>query len=137
MRRGLHWIVSGALAFLGQAACAHAPHDSAVERRAAGFAGYVATYFKSDSNEQVYQSVSSDGYNWKPRPTVLTSTVGTRGARDPVMVTDSARSKFYIIATDLKISSTTWAASTKTGSHSLVMWSSSDMVKWSAPRLLP
>lgn len=113
---------------------------SILQPRATDFAGYLATYFVNGGTENIHMSISSDTHNFKPLnggAAILTSNVGTRGARDPVLVSDASRSKFYIFATDLRIDGTTWGASTKTGSHSLVMWSSSDLKTWSPASLLP
>lgn len=68
---------------------------------------------------------------------MLTSTLGTKGLRDPFIIRDPSGSKFYVIATDLKIfGGTTWDAASRTGSLSLAIWESPDLKTWSAQRLV-
>lgn len=113
---------------------------SRLQPRASNFAGYLATYFTNGGTESIHMSVSSDAHMFKPLnggAAILTSNVGTRGARDPVLVPDARRSRFYVFATDLRMAGTTWDQATKTGSHSLVMWSSPDLKTWSSASLLP
>lgn len=73
---------------------------------------------------------------------VLVSDVGTRGVRDPFLLRsrglpgESAR--FYLLATDLRISGGgphAWDRSLVSGSRSIVVWESDDLVTWSQPRL--
>jgi beta-xylosidase len=67
----------------------------------------------------------------------LTSTVGTRGVRDPSIIRSHDGKKFWIIATDLKMhgSKSGWDAAGRNGSKSIVIWESSDLRKWTGPRL--
>ena len=66
---------------------------------------------------------------------ILVSTVGTRGVRDPHLLRKQDGS-FVLIATDLRIyGNGNWDASQRTGSRSIVIWESTDLVNWSAPRL--
>lgn len=55
--------------------------------------------------------------------------------RDPSVVTDG-QGKFYLMATDLNIANTNWGASVTTGSRSLVIWESTDLINWTNERLV-
>ncbi|MER5223924.1 glycoside hydrolase family 43 protein [Streptomyces flaveus] len=92
------------------------------------------------TGQQMYFSYSADGLNWTDLNgggMTLRSTVGTRGVRDPALVRSPDGSKYWIIATDLCIGcGQSWGDSTSNGSRNLVVWESTDLVTWSAPRLL-
>jgi hypothetical protein len=119
---------------------------SAVVRTAAAaaepFTGYLMAHFTGESatGEQIYLAHSTDGLRWNDLNNgapVLLSTVGTRGVRDPAIVRAPAGDRYWIIATDLRIASgTSWSDAANRGSTSLVVWESSDLVTWSAPRLV-
>lgn len=104
--------------------------------------GYLMAHFTGESatGEQIYLAHSSDGLRWTDLNNgspVLLSTVGTRGVRDPALVRSPAGDRYWIIATDLRIASgTSWSDAANRGSTSLVVWESTDLVNWSAPRLL-
>ncbi|WP_461009893.1 RICIN domain-containing protein [Streptomyces capparidis] len=108
------------------------------------YAGYLFTYFTGENTsagEQVYFALSqgNDPTRWRHlndgRP-VLTSTVGTRGVRDPFIIRSPEGDKFYQIATDLRMyGNGNWDQVQRTGSKSIVVWESTDLVNWSAPRL--
>jgi len=67
---------------------------------------------------------------------ILRSTVGERGARDPFILRDSARDRFVVIATDLRVwPDEDWKRAVEHGSRSIVIWESTDLVRWSEPRL--
>ncbi|MEJ3744451.1 glycoside hydrolase family 43 protein [Actinomycetes bacterium KLBMP 9797] len=106
------------------------------------FTGYLMAHFTGESatGEQIYLAHSRDGLNWTDLNNggpVLVSTVGTRGVRDPALIRSPAGDRYWIIATDLRIASgTSWSDAANRGSHSLVVWESTDLVNWSAPRLL-
>lgn len=76
-----------------------------------------------------------------PKP-VLSSELGERGVRDPYICRSPKGDTFYIVATDLSIYTRGgWGmdnggAATKTGSHSVVLWESHDLVNWTEERLL-
>ncbi|MEU4770004.1 RICIN domain-containing protein [Actinosynnema sp. NPDC023794] len=109
------------------------------------YAGYLFSYFTGEgtsTGEQVYFGLSqgNDPTRWRQlnggRP-VLTSTVGTRGVRDPFVIRSPQGDKFYQIATDLRIyGNGNWDQVQRTGSKSIVVWESTDLVTWSAPRLV-
>ena len=77
--------------------------------------------------------------NLKP---VLTSDVGERGVRDPYMCRSPEGDTFYLIATDLSVYTRNgWndnaQQATKTGSHSIILWESHDLVNWTHARQIP
>lgn len=106
------------------------------------FTGYLMVHFTGETanGEQIYLAHSTDGLRWTDLNgggPVLLSTVGTRGVRDPAIVRSPAGDRYWIIATDLRIASgTSWSDAANAGSRSLVVWESTDLVNWSAPRLL-
>lgn len=76
--------------------------------------------------------------NLKP---VLSSNVGERGVRDPYICRSPEGDSFYLIATDLSVYTRGgWGnnagQATKTGSHSIVIWESHDLVNWTEARLI-
>jgi hypothetical protein len=102
---------------------------------------YLLVHFIGDfdDGEQIYFSVSEDGFFWKDlnngKP-VLFSEIGQKGARDPFILRSHDGNKFYIIATDLRIASGKgWQAAQYEGSRSLLVWESEDLVNWSAASL--
>lgn len=106
------------------------------------FVGYLVTHFVSEKGD-VYQSLSNgnDPYSFTPlnggKP-ILTATAphSTGGVRDPYLIARSDRGMFYIVGTDLAIEKTNWAASTRTGSLGMHVWSSKDLVNWSSDSLV-
>ena len=81
----------------------------------------------------------STSSNLKP---VLTSDVGERGVRDPFMCRSPEGDTFYLIATDLSVYTRGgWnnnaGQATKTGSHSIIIWESHDLVNWTHSRQIP
>ncbi|GAB2836245.1 glycoside hydrolase family 43 protein [Lentzea nigeriaca] len=108
------------------------------KRAAAADPGYLMVHFTGDSatGQRLYLAHSTDGLHWNDLNgggTVLRSTVGTKGVRDPALVRSPDGSKYWIIATDLCIR----CGSTYTnGSPSFVVWESTDLVTWSQPRLI-
>lgn len=106
------------------------------------FTGYLMAHFTGESatGEQIYLAHSKDGLHWNDLNNgapALVSTVGTKGVRDPAIVRSPNGDRYWIIATDLRIASgTSWNDAANRGSTSLVVWESTDLVNWSAPRLL-
>jgi beta-xylosidase len=106
------------------------------------YKGYLFVYFtgESETGEQIYFSISKDGLHWKDlnggNP-VLTSKSGEKGVRDPFIIRSAEGDKFFIIATDLRIASGKgWEAAQFSGSRSLVIWESEDLVNWSKERIV-
>jgi hypothetical protein len=106
------------------------------------YEGYAFAYFtgSSKAGENIYLAASNgnDALNWvelNGAQPILTSSLGTKGLRDPFIIRSHGGSKFYLLATDLSIGSgTSWDASVRTGSRYLEIWESSDLVSWSAQR---
>jgi beta-xylosidase len=109
------------------------------------YEGYLFSYFTGEgtsNGEQVYNALSNgnNALSWREinngQP-VLTSTLGTAGLRDPFIIRSPEGDKFYQIATDLKIyGNGDWDASQRTGSKSIMVWESTDLVHWTDQRLV-
>ncbi|MFF0160703.1 family 43 glycosylhydrolase [Streptomyces sp. NPDC005263] len=107
--------------------------------------GYMFSYFTGEGTsdgEQLYSALSkgNDPLKWRElndgKP-VLTSTLGEKGLRDPFIIRSPEGDKFYQIATDLRIyGNGDWDASQRTGSKSLMVWESTDLVHWTDQRLV-
>lgn len=105
--------------------------------------GFLFVTFEGEftpMGEQIYFGLSADGRNWgalnQGRP-VLVSELGEKGVRDPFILRAHDGKTFYLIATDLSINrNPDWTRSKQAGSKSIVIWESTDLVKWSAPRLV-
>jgi hypothetical protein len=106
------------------------------------YAGYLFAYFTGEDHpdgEQVHLALSRgddpvryDDLNGG-RP-VLRSTLGEGGVRDPFLLR-APGGGFYLLATDLRIHGRgDWDAAVRTGSRSIVVWESPDLVSWSGPR---
>lgn len=70
---------------------------------------------------------------------VLRSSLGTKGLRDPFIIRDPAGTKFYLIATDLKMyggAGGNWDTASRNGSLALSIWESTNLKDWSAQRLV-
>ncbi|WP_175411858.1 immunoglobulin-like domain-containing protein [Streptomyces sp. TRM64462] len=111
------------------------------------YTGYAFTYFTGEGTadgEQVRMALSrgNDPLHWRElnggRP-VLTSDLGTKGLRDPFIVRSPEGDKFYQIATDLRMhggASGSWDQVQRTGSKSIMVWESTDLVNWTDQRLV-
>lgn len=102
---------------------------------------YLFYYFKGDYNggEQIWLAQSDDGLKWKAMnggEPIISSTMGTKGLRDPYILRSHDGDKFFLIATDLKISSTNWTNAQYSGSKSIMIWESTDLVNWSEQRMV-
>jgi arabinoxylan arabinofuranohydrolase len=105
--------------------------------------GYLFVTFKGEQSpmsEQIYFLTSRDGKQWtslNAGQPVLVSNVGEKGVRDPFLLRAREGGKFFLIATDLSIHlNPNWGRAVTRGSKSIVVWESSDLVKWSQPRLV-
>lgn len=102
---------------------------------------YLFVHFTSDSEdrEAIWFSVSRDGLHWRDLggdTPFLTSSVGTKGIRDPYMVYDDRLKKYFIVATDLKTGPEgDWYAYSHRASKSILVWESADLINWSEERL--
>jgi sucrose-6-phosphate hydrolase SacC (GH32 family) len=98
---------------------------------------YLLVHFIGDfeDGEQIYFSVSKDGFHWTDLnggSPLLRTKIGEKGARDPFILRSHDGNKFYIVATDLKIAAGRgWQAAQFEGSHCLLVWESWDLVNWS------
>ncbi|MFM9599115.1 family 43 glycosylhydrolase [Streptomyces turgidiscabies] len=111
----------------------------------AALKGYMFSYFTGEGTsdgEQLYAALSkgNDPLKWRElndgKP-VLTSTLGEKGLRDPFIIRSPEGDKFYQIATDLRIyGNGDWDASQRTGSKSIMVWESTDLVHWTDQRLV-
>ncbi|MFH9887244.1 family 43 glycosylhydrolase [Streptomyces luteogriseus] len=111
----------------------------------AALKGYMFSYFTGEGTsdgEQLYAALSKgdDPLRWRElndgKP-VLTSTLGEKGLRDPFIIRSPEGDKFYQIATDLRIHGNgDWDASQRTGSKSIMVWESTDLVHWTDQRLV-
>lgn len=108
--------------------------------------GYLFIYFTGTEDsplaEQLYLSISRDGLNWQDRNNhtpFLTSSLGEKGIRDPFILRKANGDGFVILATDLSIYHRGgWnnTDATVTGSHSMLIWHSLDLINWSGPKLI-
>jgi len=107
--------------------------------------GYLFSYFIGEGyadGEQVYFGLSRGNdalryQNLNDNEPVLTSELGEEGLRDPFIIRSPEGDKFYQIATDLKIyGNGNWDASQRTGSKSIMVWESTDLVNWTDQRLV-
>ena len=109
--------------------------------RAGGFLFVTFNGEASPMTEQIYFGLSRDGKQWDAlngAQPVLVSELGEKGVRDPYILRSHDGKKFYILATDLSIHfHSDWTRATHSGSRSIVIWESSDLVHWSKPWLAP
>lgn len=116
---------------------------AAEETTAYLFTHFVGTESNADS-EQIYFSVSKDGTKWttlNEGSPILKSNVGEGGVRDPHIIRSPEGDKFFMIATDLSIynrrgDANRWGTCQTSGSKSIVIWESKDLVNWSQARLV-
>ena len=117
------------------------------------YVGYLFARFNGTeeniNQEQTYFSLSKDGLNWENlngNKPVLASNIGESGLRDHYIARSPEGDKFYMIATDLSIATNKagdnyntgavdWWGAGGSGSHSIVVWESDDLVNWSEPWL--
>lgn len=107
------------------------------------YAGYLFAYFTgqdSANDEQFYFATSQDGLKWEQwndgEPAKV-STMGEKGLRDPFIIRSPEGDKFYLIATDLRIyGNGNWTAAQESGSKSIMIWESDDLIEWSDQRMV-
>ena len=102
---------------------------------------YLFVHFTGEhpTGEQVYFSISKDGFFWKDlgEGPVLISDVGENGVRDPFIVKNCLDGYYYILATDLRIANGKgWEVAQFAGSTKLVVWKSKDLCEWSEAELI-
>ncbi|MFF0269937.1 glycoside hydrolase family 43 protein [Kribbella sp. NPDC004536] len=106
--------------------------------------GYLYAHFKRESadGEQIYFALSDGNdplrfHDLNDGRPVLRSTAGERGVRDPHIVRSPDGSRFYLIATDLRLyDNLDWDRHQRHGSRSIMVWESADLVNWDAGRLV-
>ncbi|MDX3279837.1 family 43 glycosylhydrolase [Streptomyces scabiei] len=109
------------------------------------YAGYVFVYFTGEGRpdgERIRFALSrgNDPLRWRELnggAPVLTSDLGTGGLRDPFLVRAPEGDRFYLIATDLRMHGEPegdWDRVQRTGSTSLMVWESTDLVHWTDRR---
>lgn len=103
-------------------------------------AGYLFVTFtgEGEEGEQIYMALSEDGFYWEDlngcKP-VLRSEIGQKGVRDPFLLRSRNGSRYYLIATDLRIASgTSWEDARSRGSRDMIVWESEDLLHWTGPR---
>ncbi len=106
-------------------------------------AAYLFTHFSSGSNgdkESIWFALSRDGLNWHDlgsEEPVLKTDKGTTGIRDPFMLYDEKKKKYFIIATDLcTTKGGSWYDFSNNGSRNLIIWESTDLINWSEERFV-
>ncbi|WP_181148069.1 alpha-L-arabinofuranosidase C-terminal domain-containing protein [Arthrobacter sp. MYb213] len=107
------------------------------------YEAYVFPYFtgeSTDDGEKIHMAVSqkNDPNSWhtlNDGEPVLESTLGTKGLRDPFLIRSNDGSKYYLLATDLKMyGGGSFGEAQESGSHSLMIWESPDLINWSEQR---
>ena len=110
---------------------------------------YLFTHFKeklTPDGEQVYFSVSLDGFNWEMLNSgepILTAEKGSKGCRD-IEIARLFDGSFVILTTDECIAyrmdenyQVNWKIVNRTGSKCLRMWRTKDLINFSEEALLP
>ncbi len=106
-------------------------------------AGYFFPHFVGESTpdgEAIYFAISNgnDPTSWSTLADgdpVLTSELGTQGLRDPFIIRSPEGDRFFLLATDLQIyGGGNFGDAQETGSRSLMVWESDDLVTWSEQR---
>lgn len=110
------------------------------------YEAYFFPHFKGESTadgEQIYFAASrgNNALDWTPLnddDVVLESTLGEQGLRDPFIIRSPEGDRFYLLATDLKTyrpgQGPDFARAQQSGSLSLMIWESTDLVTWSEQR---
>lgn len=107
------------------------------------YTAYFFPHFVGESTadgEEIYfaASVGNDPEEWmtlNDGESVLASALGEQGLRDPFLIRSPEGDRFYLIATDLKIyGGGDFGTAQETGSRSIMVWESTDLVNWSEQR---
>lgn len=107
--------------------------------------GYLMVHFVEDSQgyaEKIYLDISrgDNPQQWDPlngRNPILTSNLGTTGARDPFITYNPETETYYIIATDLRVfggDNAGWGEWQNQYSTKMNVWESKDLITWSDVR---
>jgi len=108
------------------------------------YAAYMYVYFRANlygtgESQQIHLATSKDGLFWDDMNNVepiLVSTLGTKGVRDPYIIRAPEGDRFYLIATDLDANGGEWHKYATSGSKSIMVWESDDLVNWSEQRMI-
>ncbi|GAA1767106.1 alpha-L-arabinofuranosidase C-terminal domain-containing protein [Agromyces humatus] len=107
------------------------------------YAAYFFPHFVGESTDDGEEitfaaSVGNDPEEWmtlNDGESVLASTLGEQGLRDPFIIRSPEGDRFFLIATDLKIfGGGDFGTAQETGSRSIMVWESTDLVNWSDQR---
>lgn len=113
---------------------------------------YLFAYFPytktGGRDERIYFGISEDGLNFTAlnnEQFILESRLGTHGLRDPFIIRSHEGDKFFLIATDLTVAGLeqdgtkypgqSWDTNQVSGSQSIMIWESDDLVNWSEQRM--
>ncbi|WP_106267073.1 MULTISPECIES: alpha-L-arabinofuranosidase C-terminal domain-containing protein [Isoptericola] len=126
----------------GPATTARSTLPTAVDVDDADYDAYVFPYFagEGEDGEKIYLAVSEsdDPTTWhtlNDGEPILESTLGAEGLRDPFLVRHPETGVYYLIATDLQIyGGGNFGDAQETGSRSMMVWESPDLVNWSEQR---
>ena len=105
--------------------------------RSAPDVGYAAATFESDADggEKIWMS-STEGHNFFSFKTrnngnaAIESDADTGGLRDAFILRSHGGDKYYLIATDLKVSAQGWGQNQQFGSRKIEAYESTDLVHW-------
>ncbi|AQP43622.1 hypothetical protein RPIT_01315 [Tessaracoccus flavus] len=109
---------------------------------------YFFPYFRGETDttfEEIYFAASHGDSvkSWEvlnDGESVLESTVGEEGVRDPFIIRSAEGDRFWMIGTDLNMHDNydqfNFAQAQQRGSKHLVIWESDNLVDWSEPRLV-
>lgn len=106
------------------------------------YENYFFAYFTGEyeGGEEISFAIAEDPLKWRTLnngKSVIRSTMGEQGLRDPFIIRSHEGDKSYLLATDLKMGeSTNFDQAQITGSHSLMIWESDDLVNWSEQRMV-
>jgi hypothetical protein len=114
-----------------------------ISTNASAQGGFLFSTFRDETtpkSEQIYFGVSEDGKQWEAlyggNP-VLVSDVGEKVVRDSFLLRSHDGQKVWLLATNLCINrNRDWHRATHAGSRCIVVWESTDLVRWSPPRLV-
>lgn len=111
---------------------------------------YLFVHFREKSTpdgEQVYFSVSRDGFHWEKINggyPILWAFYGDKGVRDMTIIREKKTGRFHLFATDLSLAygmrgpyHHSWEAIGRQGSKALAYWASDDLTHWTEQRLIP
>lgn len=111
------------------------------------FEAYLFAYFTGEQgpdDEAVRFAVTAgddpcrDWVELRGGAPLFTSTLGERGLRDPHIVRHPHRDRYFLLATDLRVHGDPrgFGRAQETGSRSIMVWESDDLVTWSDQRMI-